>query len=288
MPATAKHADEIIKVCSRAAADIRSTPTRHGNLVAIPHEEADDVFIVSDLHGNRCNFEKLMDKADLDNHPRRHLVMQEVCHGGPTYPASAGCMSHLLLEDVARLKTRYPDRFHFLQSNHEMAELTDHPIVKGGRMLNLLFRTGIQQMYGTLTRRVRDAYLEFLKGLPLAVRLGNGIFICHSIPEITDQDPFDTGVFERPLDGADFSEGGDAFRLVWGRDYREENARQFADLVDARVLITGHEPCSDGYHVPNSHQVILDTQAENGCYVILPVADELSQEQIVERIERLN
>jgi hypothetical protein len=54
--------------------------------------------------------------ADLDRNPRRHLIMQEVCHGGPTYP-DGGCKSHRMLEDVARLKVRYPERFHFLLSN---------------------------------------------------------------------------------------------------------------------------------------------------------------------------
>lgn len=288
MPASAKHADDVIEACNRAVAANQSLPIRHGNLVVITQESADDVFVVSDLHGNRCNFEKLLEKADLENHPRRHLIMQEVCHGGPTYPSGTGCMSHLLLEDTARLKARYADRFHFIQSNHEMAELTDYPIVKGGRMLNLLFRAGIQQMYGAQSNRVRDAYLDFLKSLPLAVRLGNGIFISHSIPEINDQNPFDASVFERTLNSADLSEGGDAFRLVWGRDYRAENAQRFAELVDARVLVTGHEPCGDGFEVPNPHQIILDTQADNGCYVILPVAEEQSQQQVVDRIERLN
>jgi hypothetical protein len=288
MPATTKQAEEIRDVCVEASAANRSTPLRRGNVVVISHEDADDVFIAADLHGNRCNFEKLMEKADLDNCPRRHLIRQEVCHGGPTYPSRTGCMSHLLLEDVARLKTRYPERFHYIQSNHEMSELGDYPIVKGGRMLNLMFRAGIQQMYGSLGNKVRDAYLEFLESLPLAVRLTSGIFISHSIPEITDQTPFDPNVLERALAGADYAEGGDAFRLVWGRDYRPENAQRFAELVDARVLITGHEPCGDGYQVPNPHQIILDTQAENGCYVIVSTADQLSQEQVIARIERLN
>ena len=49
-------------------------------------------------------------------------------------------MSHTLLEDVAQLKVDYGDRFHFILANHELSELTDFPIMKSGRMLNLLFR----------------------------------------------------------------------------------------------------------------------------------------------------
>jgi hypothetical protein len=44
-------------------------------------------------------------------------------------------MSHRMLEDVARLKVRYPDRFHFILSNHELAELTEFPIMKSRKLL---------------------------------------------------------------------------------------------------------------------------------------------------------
>lgn len=288
MTAPARLADEIISICREAATVNRSAPGRQGNVILISENDADDVLVSADLHGNRRNYEKLLEIAALDTHPHRHLVMQEVCHGGPSYPSGTGCMSHLLLEDMARLKTQYPDRFHYLLSNHELAELIDYPIVKAGRMLNLLFRCGTQQMYGTLAGKVRDAYIEFLKSLPLAVRISYGLFISHSIPEQTDCEPYDIGVFERELEMADWSEGGAAFRLVWGRDYRAENADRFAETVDARVLITGHEPCGDGYQVPNSRQIIIDTQLDNGCYLILPTGEELSQAQIIDRIERLD
>jgi hypothetical protein len=66
----------------------------------------------------------------------------------PEYPGGDGCMSHLLLEDCARLKTEFPERFHFLLSNHELAELGDFLISKSRRMLNMAFRFGINEMYG--------------------------------------------------------------------------------------------------------------------------------------------
>ena len=61
-------------------------------------------------------------------------------------------MSHAILEDIARLKVRYPDRVHFLLGNHELAELTDYPIQKNKQMLNVLFRMGLEQMYGAGNR----------------------------------------------------------------------------------------------------------------------------------------
>ncbi len=114
-----------------AAAQNLITEKRTGSIVELSESDGEDILVAADLHGNRINFDRLVKIADLANHPQRHLVMQEVCHGGPTYPGG-GCMSHLMLEDVAALKIDYPDRFHFILSNHELAEMTDFAIMKGG------------------------------------------------------------------------------------------------------------------------------------------------------------
>nr|NKB45418.1 hypothetical protein [Alphaproteobacteria bacterium] len=81
-----------------------NTPGREHNVVRITPEMGDEVMITADLHGHRRNYAKIRRIADLANNPKRHLVLQEVCHGGPTYPSNGGCMSHTMLEDVARLK----------------------------------------------------------------------------------------------------------------------------------------------------------------------------------------
>ncbi len=165
---------------------------------------------------------------------------------------------------MPRLKVHYRDRVHFLLGNHELAELTDYPIQKNRQMLNLLFRMGLEQMYGDESERVRDALVGFLWTSPLAVRIAHGVFVCHSIPEGVDRRPFDRTIFERPVDPLEFYERGDLFQMVWGRDHRPENARAFAELMEADVVINGHEPCAEGYAVPNPHQVIVDCCAGPG------------------------
>jgi hypothetical protein len=272
MVAAAETISQVIATFEQAAALNRTNPLRRGNVVELDVAAGDDVLISADLHGNRRNFRRILDLAALDEHPRRHLVMQEVCHGGPTYPVGNGCMSHLMLEDVAELKTRYGQRFHFLLSNHELAELTDFPIMKAKRMLNLVFRCGMQEMYGEAADRVRDAATDFIASLPLAMRLPNGVFVCHSLPADTDTRGFDASVFERELQHSDIVEGGPAFRLTWGRDYRQENADAFAQLVDARVVVTGHEPCPNGFQAPNDKQIILDCCGEKATYALLPIS----------------
>lgn len=256
-------------------------------MVALTPEMGDDVVISADLHGHRLNFQKIFRVADLDGHPRRHMIMQEVCHGGPKYPGHLGCMSHLLLEDVARLKVTYPDRFHFLLSNHEMAEIADYPISKGGQMLNLQLRTGLQTMYGNAEAEVRIAFCEFLFSCPLAIRTSPKTFVCHGSPKNVREDGFDIGIFERELSEADVRSRGDAFRLVWGRDFRESNASGFAELIGAKLLIHGHEPCPEGHRTPNDWQIILDCCGEKASCLVLPIGEDLTHGQAVSRIQRL-
>lgn len=276
-------------MCERAADANRCCPGRRGNVVHLTPELADDVMVVADLHGNRLNFRKLLAIADLANHSRRHLIMQEVCHGGPQYPGeTGGCMSHLLLEDCIRLKTEFPGRFHFLLSNHELAELGDFPICKGRRMLNLLFRCGINEMYGARGEDVRSAYLKFLASCPLAVRVAGSVFISHSCPDHCDREGFDVSIFERPLQAADYKSGSPAFKLVWGRDFRAANAEAFARCVDAEILIHGHEPCAAGFSAPNKRQVILDGCCSQATYLLLPVGPKLTQADVVSRISSLH
>ena len=287
MVATIEYIEQTIATYRQAAEANLRTQGREGNVINITPELADDVMVTADIHGHRRNFNAIKRIADLDHNPRRHLILQEVCHGGPTYPSNGGCMSHAVLEDVAALKVKYPQRVHFMLSNHELAELTDYPILKSKRMLNLLFRLGMQEMYGPATEKVLDAYLPFVRSSPLAVLLPCKVFVCHSLPEKVDSNGFDAGVFQRPLDALDLKEHGDVFSLVWGRDYRPENAQAFAKLVDAQVLIHGHEPCPAGFQVPNSLQIILDCCAENASYVILPTHDPLDHAAIVKQIRKL-
>jgi hypothetical protein len=287
MVASNQYIQNILTAFRQATEANLATPGRVGNLVLLAPELADDVMVTGDLHGQRNNFNRIKKIAALKNHPRRHLVLQEVCHGGPLYSRSGGCMSHALLEDVARLKVEFPERVHFILGNHELAEMTDYPIQKNKAMLNLQFRLGLQHMYGEATDDVRAAFIPFLQTCPLAVRLPHGVFISHSIPEGCDARGFDVSVFEREIAYAEYFERTGVFQLVWGRDYRPMNAQAFAELIGARVLINGHEPCHEGFAAPNDLQIILDCCGDKAGYVTLPVNQELSHDEIMERVQML-
>ena len=155
-------------------------------------------------------------------------------------------------------------------------------------MLNLLFRCGINEMYGPEATNVRNGYLQFLASCPLAVRLPSGIFISHSCPDACDLEPFDVSIFERPLTCADYVSGSPAFRLVWGRDFRPANAEAFARQVGADLLIHGHEPCEAGFSAPNKWQVILDGCCAQATYLLLPVGQKLTQAEVISHIHNLH
>jgi hypothetical protein len=287
MVASNQYIENVITMFRQAAEDNRTTPGRVGNVIAITREMADEVMIAGDLHGHRRNFNLIRKIAALESHPRRHLILQEVCHGGLVYPQNGGCMSHAMLEDVAMLKVKFPAQVHFLLGNHELAELTDYPIQKNKVMLNLLFRLGMQQMYGEATERVREAFLPFLQTCPLAVRLPHSEFVSHSIPEFCDSRRFDVSIFEREIPFGEYFERSGVFQLVWGRDYRQQNADAFAEQIGARLFINGHEPCYEGFTAPNDRQIILDCCSDIGAYLMLPLDRELSLEEIMERVRKL-
>jgi hypothetical protein len=278
--------DEIVAAFEQAAEVQRAHPLRRGSTVRIGPDDADDVFVSADLHGHRQNFDAILAAADLDHQPRRHLVLQEVCHGGPTYD-DGGCKSHLMLEDVARLVVKYAGRVHFLLSNHELAEVIDYPIMKARRMLNVIFRMGLVDAYGADADKVRQAAVGFIRECPLAIAIGDDVFVTHSLPERLDMEPFDAEIFDRPLRPSDLLEGGTAFQIVWGRDFRPDNAAEYAKAVGAKVLLHGHEPCQEGYRTPNERQIILDCCGSTAYSVLVPTRGPVTQESLLKSLVKI-
>lgn len=277
---------QVIQTYRDAAIANRATPNRQGCVIHVGHPSV-DVVVGADLHGHRLNYQRILNATALEENPNRHLVLQEVCHGGPLYPGTQACMSHLLLEDVARLKVQWPDRVHFLLSNHELAELIELAIVKGKKMLNLQFRFGFEQQYGSVGEEVREAACEFIRTCPLAVRMDNRVWISHSAPPDIAEQGFDASVFTRELRDDDIARGGPAFQLVWGRDFRQENADAFAELVDADVLVHGHEPCRTGFTTPNTRQIILDSSKAPGCCLRIPLNAPATVDRLLDGISFL-
>jgi len=66
-----------------------------------------------------------------------------------------------------------------------------------------------------------------------------------------------------------------------------ENAAAFADMVGARVLLHGHEPCADGYRTPNDRQVILDCCCNAAYCALVPTSGRVDQAMVLKSLVRL-
>ena len=277
----------VIAAVQRAAQLFRATRGRNGLVIDLD-AEAQDVLVAGDLHGNLAHFQALLDRARLDRHPRRHLVLQEVVHGESRY-SDGGCKSHQLVDLVSALKCQYPDRVHLVLGNHELAELLDRSIIKGGVRSNEMFRQGIQQAYGAAANQILTAYRELFRSLPLAVRTHNGVFISHSFPEKSNlDDSFDPLIFQaRSIAEISPDRARSLHDIVWGRDSDAPTARQFAALVGAQFLVTGHMPCSEGFRNPNPLQLIVDCSRFPACYCLFSNQHPLTIDELVSNVQSL-
>ena len=271
--------DRMLTTIRRATDFVRRTPGRSGHLVRL--QDCNDVLVAGDLHGHVPNFQAVLKAADLANHPRRHLVLQEVVHGQFRYP-TGGDKSHQLVDLFAALKCQYPTRVHLLPGNHELGQFTNREIGKGNEALNDLFREGVKAAYGSAADEIYSAYCTLLRALPLALRAPNGVFISHSLPSEKYQATFDAAKLEADAyDEVEYHPGGLAYGLVWGRDTSEATAAAFLAKVGGELLVTGHIPTDDGYTVPNPRQLIVDCSASPAAYVLFPASRPITHDELV-------
>lgn len=269
----------LLNTLEQAAEAFRNTPGRRGRFVRL--QDAAEVLVAGDLHGNVENFRRLLQHADLSRRSGRHLVLQEVVHGPFRYP-TGGDKSHQLVDLVAGLKCEFPTRVHALLGNHELAQWTGQWIAKEEADLNELFTRGVREAYSGSSDEILTAYRELFSTWPLAVRSANRVLMCHSVPPASRLDSFDPALLEEEaLDGDNWKPGGAIHSLLWGRDVRAETVRTFLERMDADLLITGHIPCPEGFAAPNEQQLIVDCLGAPASYCLFPTGRALTHQELV-------
>lgn len=261
-----------------------SMPMRRGFLQGLP--EDGEVMITGDLHGHLGNLHRVVEIANLKRHKKRHLIIQELVH--ELYGEDKGaCQSYRMVETAARLKVTYPNQVHYLTGNHEFSEVVDLEIGKNGRFLNAEFQQGLENAYGERWRDVKRAFRKFWQACPLALRADNGLFICHSTPQLRHVGEIDLNYLQG-VDADDaFKRNGPVFHLLWGRDYSPAAADAFAKQVKADIFVVGHTPCSEGVKAPNHRHIILDSTSADGRYVIVPLKRPVTHAEVLRRVKRL-
>lgn len=254
---------------------------RRGNLVHLPAEGS--LVVTGDVHGHRRNFERIAAYADLANHPDRHLILQEIIHGGPE-DENGGCLSYQLLFDAVRLKLEFPDRVHFVMGNHDTAVISSSEVMKNGKEMNRAMNSALEREFRHTSPEVTLAIKQFLFSQPLAVRCGNRLWTSHSLPNDRMVDEFDPSIFQRELTTGDCAKPGSAYLLTWGRRHGQATLDRMAQQCDVDVFVLGHQPQPNGWHRMGESLIILACDHNHGCLIELDLAKSYSASDLVERI----
>jgi len=257
---------EIIDLLKKGIEANNADKFRRGSLVRLPPQGT--CLTTGDIHGYRRNFERIFTFADLAHNPDRHVILQEIIHGGPE-DNEGGCLSYKLLFDVARYKLRFPDRVHIIMGNHDTAFINNSKVMKNGKEMNFAMRAALDREFGKVSEDVKLAIKQFLFSQPLAVRFPKRIFASHSLPADRYADKFDDMIFDRPLRINDVVRPGSAYLLTWGRCHSQKLLDKMAETLNTDIFVLGHQRQEQGCSKAGTNLIILATDHNHGC--ILPI-----------------
>ena len=221
--------------------------------------------------------------ADLANHPDRHVLLQEIIHGGPE-DSKGGCLSYKLLFDVVRYKVSFPDQVHIIMGNHDTAFINDSEVMKDGKEMNRAMRAALDREFPRASAQIKLAMKEFLFSEPLAVRCENRIWMSHSLPGDHFAGQFDPEVLHRPLKIGDVVRPGSIYLLTWGRKHSQALLDSMAKLLDIDIFVLGHQPQEQGWNRAGKNLIILASNHNHGCVLPIELAKSYTIEQLIELI----
>jgi len=269
----------IVDLLKKGAEANHADRFRRGNLINLPADGS--LVVTGDIHGHRRNFERITAFADLASSPDRHLVLQEIIHGGPE-DSQGGCLSYKLLFDAVRYKLSFPDRIHIIIGNHDIAFINDSQVIKNGKEMNRSIRSALDREFHQNSADVVLAIKQFLFSQPLAVRCNNRIWLSHSLPSDRLVDKFDKQILDRPLENADLLKPGSAYLLIWGRKHSQSLLDEMARRLDVDIFLLGHQPQEQGLHVAGRNLLIIASDHNHGCLLPIDLAKSYTMEDLIE------
>jgi len=269
----------VIDLLKKAVEANNNDGFRRGNLIHLPANGS--LIITGDIHGHRRNFEKIVSFADLDNNPDRHIILQEIIHGGPEDP-QGGCLSYQLLFDVARYKCSFPDQVHIIMGNHDTAFIINSEIMKDGKEMNRSMSLALSREFQQSSTEIEQAIRQFLFSQPLAVRCDNRIWISHSLPSDRFVDKFDQQSFDRKLEIDDCKKPGPAYLLTWGRKHSQLLLDKMAKLLDVDIFVLGHQAQQQGWSQAGKNLIIIASNHNHGCLLSINLAKTYTMEQLID------
>ena len=157
--------NKAIPALEEAAELNRSDPLRNGQMLCFPG--SGDLLVLGDLHNHARNFERFRKFAALKKNPDRHVILQEIIHGGPL-GAQGEDRSMEMLVQACEWAREFPSRVHFLLANHDMAQVQRVAIMKEGYDLTERFTRFMDLTYKGDALRVQAAFRDYVFSMPLA------------------------------------------------------------------------------------------------------------------------
>ncbi len=254
---------------------------RRGNLICLP--DSGSLIVTGDIHGHRRNFERTVTFADLENNPDRHVLLQEIIHGGPE-DSRGGCLSYKLLFDAVRYKLAFPNRVHLIMGNHDTACITNSKVMKEGREMNASMRAAIERQFKDAGDDVQLAIKQFLFSQPLAVKCENRIWVSHSLPSDARVAKFNHNIFHKRLKVNDIVRPGSAYLLTWGRRHSQALIDKMAQLLNVDIFVLGHQPQQQGWRKVGNNLLILASDHNHGCLLSIDLAKSYTIEQLLDSL----
>ena len=251
---------------------------RRGNLIHLPAKGS--LVVSGDIHGHRRNLERLVTFSALAAHPDRHVILQEIIHGGPEDDAG-GCLSYQLLFKAVQWKLDFPDQVHFVMGNHDTAFIISSEVMKNGKEMNRAMTAALERQFGPASADVQLAIRQFLFSQPLAVKCANRIWISHSLPGDRLADQFDAGIFERELRIGDCERPGSAYLLTWGRRHSQAVLDRMAKLLDVGLFVLGHQPQPEGWRRAGHNLLILACDHDHGHMLPIDLAKTCTIDELI-------
>lgn len=239
---------------------------RKGNIIFLPEDA--ELIATGDIHGHQRNFERIINFTDLRNNPKRHLLLQEIIHGGPE-DESGGCLSYKLLFDAVEYKIRFPNQVHIIMANHDTTFINNGQVIKNGKEMNRSMRLALDREFQQSSYDIKTAIAQFFFSQPLAVKCPNRIWLSHSLPADRHLASFDKNIFNRKLEIEDTIMPGSAYLLTWGRSHSQQTLDKMAEMLDVDIFILGHQRQPTGWSRIGGNLIIIASDHNHGC--LLPI-----------------
>jgi hypothetical protein len=274
-------AEEVISLFHSAAHDAAIDTLRNAQMLCFPGEGS--LYVAGDLHNHTRNFQRFQKAADLGNNPGRHVILQELIHGGPL-GASGEDRSLGLLIEALQWSAAFPGRIHFLLANHDMAQVLNIAIMKDGYDLTDRFSRYINLTFGPNAPQVHEALAAYLRALPLAAITATGIFLSHSLPAARDLASFDRTIVRRDLTPEDWARTGSIYQMIWGRNQTQEVLDRVSKMWYADLFVCGHQQQDAGSKTLGDRMLIIDSSHNHGVYLPIDLARSYTLETLAAEV----